>query len=504
MRNSISISNYVNVSTIILPSGLPQFNPNIVGFFTTENFINGNQTDVYRNYQNAKSVATDFGTNSNTYALASLIFAQSPNIRSGGGSLNIIPMLGSVSATSEFFTTANIAANLANIILVSDGSITITVDGVVFNLTNLDFTRCATWQDVANVFLKYLQGYANVDLLLVGNVPSGLIFSSKKVGTSSQITLATLVGGTDITGATYLNVVGGATTNGTASTGETLLEATVRTADEVQYFPFFTNLAMEDNYILETATATQALPKMYMQEIASLVDVATTPTLGIAWQIADANLNKTRVLGNLSSPSLAQKFKVAYTGRMFSVDFTGNNTALTANLKQLSGIPSDTVINDSILQTLINAGVDSYPNTAGQGFVNAQGNANDYFDNQYNAGWFENTLQVNLFNVLATTSTKIPQTQQGMTILRNAIIQTCEQAVSNGVAGTGNTWNGETFGVVPLFLSSISNNGYYIYQIPISQQSQADRAARKAPLFQVALKLAGAVHSVDVIVIIEQ
>ena len=67
MQNSIDITNYVSITTTITPAGLPQFNPNITGFFTTENFITGNQTDTYRRYINASSVAKDFGTNSNTY-----------------------------------------------------------------------------------------------------------------------------------------------------------------------------------------------------------------------------------------------------------------------------------------------------------------------------------------------------------------------------------------------------------------------------------------------------
>ena len=39
--------------------------------------------------------------------------------------------------------------------------------------------------------------------------------------------------------------------------------------------------------------------------------------------------------------------------------------------------------------------------------------------------------------------------------------------------------------------------GYYDAQ-PISEQAQADREARKAPVIQVACKLAGAVHFADV------
>jgi hypothetical protein len=40
--------------------------------------------------------------------------------------------------------------------------------------------------------------------------------------------------------------------------------------------------------------------------------------------------------------------------------------------------------------------------------------------------------------------------------------------------------------------------GFYVYAPPISQQNPADRSARKSVTFQVAAKLAGAIHSVNV------
>ena len=505
MRNSIDITNYVSITTTVTPAGLPQFNPNIVGFFTTESFIAGNRTDIYRNYINASSVATDFGTNSSTYSLATKLFAQSPNILTGRGSLNIIPMLSAVSATNSVFTTENIVANLTGLLAVTDGRIMITVDEQVFNLTNLNFTQASSWQQVANIFLSYVQGYANVSVLTVANVPSGLIFTSKKVGTTASIVLTANAGtGTDLAEATYLNIVAGASSGATASSGETLLEAITRTQSEVAYLPFFTNLAMEDSYILSVATSTQAKQQMYMQEVASLTDLKTA---GIATLIAEANLNKTRILGHFVSLADAQNFKVGYIGRMFSVNFAGNNTALTANLKALSGISIDTVITDSILTQCKNAGVDTYPNTAGNGYVNAQGNANDYFDNQYNAVWFNGDLQITLFNVLqqAGIGTKIAQTQQGMTILRNAIISVCEQGVRNQMIGQGLRWSGTIpFGDPVKGQNAIFSQGYYIYQPPIALQPQGDRGSRIAPLFQIAVKLSGAVHFVQIQATLQQ
>ena len=77
-------------------------------------------------------------------------------------------------------------------------------------------------------------------------------------------------------------------------------------------------------------------------------------------------------------------------------------------------------------------------------------------------------------------------------------------AVNNGIVAPG-TWNGAIpFGNPDDFKRNIEERGYYIYSLPISQQSQTDREARKAPVVQIALKFAGAIHSSEVIVNIER
>jgi hypothetical protein len=69
----------------------------------------------------------------------------------------------------------------------------------------------------------------------------------------------------------------------------------------------------------------------------------------------------------------------------------------------------------------------------------------------------------------------------------------------------GLTWNSaETFGNPEDLRRNITDVGYYIYSQPIAQQLQAQREARIAPLVQIAIKLAGAIHSSDVLVVIQR
>lgn len=79
--------------------------------------------------------------------------------------------------------------------------------------------------------------------------------------------------------------------------------------------------------------------------------------------------------------------------------------------------------------------------------------------------------------------------------------QVCAQGVVNGLLGPG-VWNSGGFGA--LNQGDFLAKGFYVYAPPISTQAQADRAARKSVPIQVAAKLAGAIHSIDVLINVNQ
>ncbi len=84
-----------------------------------------------------------------------------------------------------------------------------------------------------------------------------------------------------------------------------------------------------------------------------------------------------------------------------------------------------------------------------------------------------------------------------MTQIKNRIAAALSQAVNNGLVAPG-VWNGDEFG--NLSQGDYLSTGYYIYSSAIDDQDSSDREARIAPDIQVAAKLAGAVHFVDVTV----
>lgn len=221
---------------------------------------------------------------------------------------------------------------------------------------------------------------------------------------------------------------------------------------------------------------------------------------GVLANIQAASQTKTRGLLYTPGALPSRLMAAAYAGRGMSVDFTGSNTTITMQLKNLVNVLPDPGISQTILGQCETAGADVYIATAQNLSKVISTGGNDFFDNQDNLLWLVCALQVAGFNAIATTSTKVPQTEQGMNTLKNALILVLEQAVVNGFIAPG-AWNSsEVFGSPVDMRRNILTTGYYIYSQPVNQQSQANRATRVAPTIQIAIKFAGAVQSVNIIV----
>ena len=184
-----------------------------------------------------------------------------------------------------------------------------------------------------------------------------------------------------------------------------------------------------------------------------------------------------------------------------SIDFSGNNTALTMNLKDITGLDSDPGVNQTILDSAKKYGVDVYADI-GVPKVLVSG-ANLFSDQIYTRLATKVKLQIAGFNFLAQTTTKIPQTETGMDGLKGTYRAVLAKLVGVGVYAPG-TWNSpDTFGDPADLIRNITERGYYIYSSPIAKQSQSDRTARIAPVIQIAVKESGAIHSSDVTVLVE-
>lgn len=197
----------------------------------------------------------------------------------------------------------------------------------------------------------------------------------------------------------------------------------------------------------------------------------------------------------------ARLFAAAYASLGMSTNWDGSNTASTQQMKNLANILPDPGITQTVLSLCQTIGVDIYANFGPLPKLFSTG-GNVFFDQVWGQLWMTAALQVAGFNAIATTTTKIPQTEAGIALLRNAYIKILEQGVTNGFIAPG-AWNSAVlFGNPATLIDSVKNLGFYVYSQPVAQQLQTARVARQAPVIQIAVKLAGAVHSSSVIVYI--
>lgn len=227
------------------------------------------------------------------------------------------------------------------------------------------------------------------------------------------------------------------------------------------------------------------------QEEESLSPVSTTDT---AYLLKNKNYRRTFAIFSSDNPYAA----ASVFGRAFSVNFMGTNTTITLKFKQLPGIAAeDLKISEANALKAKNCNVfASYNNGTSilQEGVMCDGS---FFDEVHGLDWLQNHLETVLWNLYYTSNTKIPQTPAGVNRQCGVLERACEQAVTNGLLGEGQ-WNGDSFGA--LETGDYLPKAFYVYANSLDDQAQSEREARKAPVFQIATKLAGATHFADVIV----
>ena len=487
--SELSINNIIRVTVQGVERSIGVKNVNEVALFTTET---PNTTDPFLIAIDPSTVAEAYGTSSLTAKMANNVFAQNMNLNSGRGYLVVIPLQEAVSATPASFTTGSVGT-ATTFSAVTNGCIKLTVDGgTAREYTGLNFSACATLTDVVNVLKNAIN---SVTIELSG---STIIFTSKKVGTNSSVVLASGTTGTDISGSTYLNIAAGTTTAGVDSSGEKLEDAIARVSGSARFTGVISNLAMSDTAVASASSYINSHDLIWIAPFSSVGDID-----GAITTIKSAGQRQTRCVLYTEGIEEAQLMAAAYAGRAFSTNFSGSSTSQTMQLKTLVNVTPDSGITQTDYTKALAAGADMYVSFEGDSGV-ACGKGNGYFDVVYENLALKYASQAALYNVLKTAGTKIPQTEVGMSALRNAQGNVCLQFVRNGVLAPGK-WNSpSTFGDPETFKKNIEDNGWYIYSTPIAQQAQSEREQRIAPLIQCACKRSGAIHEADLIIMVEE
>lgn len=498
MANGIDISNVVNVALIPEGKAVQRDVMQTVAIFTSEmgNVLSSaKRTSIYKNL---KSVEEDFGTTSKAYDFAKVAFAQTPNIVQMGGYLVVAYWRGSeesVLAKAGYLQGGDISESfvVSELRKVSDGSFYIDIDGTTETISTLDFRTIASMDDVLTILNDGLTGgtatYSN-GKVIIASATTGV---TSEVNFVTALTTGTFIG--DILGLS--NGSGAVEVIGTAS--ETLAVETKETAinealKEVNFIGFGFVEAPSDSDKLSISTFAKA-NNMIAYDVVSGASALERAVGNVVWDNTLASGTNYRFI---HSKANNRKLWVAMASRGQSVNFNAENSALTMELKTLNGVSAE-YYTDAELAKAKSVGCDIYSVIKDVPCVLTSG-ANDFLDNVYNLIAYINYVQVDAFNLLKTTGTKIPQTESGVNTIVDTVEKTTKGFVRAGVFAKG-TWTlPDFFGDIEVFNRNIEQNGYYIKAGSLAEQSTADRQARKSPVIQVACKNAGAIHSVDIII----
>lgn len=494
MISSLPISNIVAVSVQLTPAAAQAQSLRDLLILGTSAVID--TFERYRIYSSMAALALDFGTTTEEYKAALKWFSQSPQPTKLyiGRWINV--------AAKGGLRCASLAASaqlLSNWTSITNGGFKVAKDGAAeTNITGLNFSAATSLNGVAAIIQAGLSG-----ITCVWNANfKRFEFESSTTGPTSSVAflnpptsgtnIATQLGGSSVSSGAYVY-------QGQAI--ETA-DAAVALYDNVlgqKWYGLNIPAAADSDHLLVAAYIEAANNKhIYGLTTASAGVLVAATTSDIASVMKAAGYRRSMVQYSSTDPNAV----VSAMARILTTDFNGNATVITLKFKQEPSVTAENLNATQVASTQAkNANIFVLYNN--DTAILQEGTMCDgtFVDIVTGTDWLAVTIQTAIYNLLYTSTTKIPQTDQGMQILTSACEAVCIQAVLNGLLAPG-VWNANGFG--QLAQGDYMPKGFYIYNAKVDTQNQSDRVARLAMPIQIAAKLAGAIHFANVAIVVNQ
>jgi len=456
-------------------------------------------TQRLRIYSTLAGVAGDFGTSAPEYLAAAEWFGQSPQ---PGNCL--IGQWAKTATAGRLIGAVVSAANqaLATWTAITTPKFVVTLNGTLQTVSPASFAGVTNINGVASLIQTALAALVGGTTCVWNANFNRFEIKSGTTGASSAVSFLSVPGtGTDISALLGMTVA----SSGAYSVGGIVAETAVSAvaAFDSQFGQLFYGLfiagAVNADHLAVAAYIEASNTKhaygVNTQEGGVLSSVDTT---NIAYQLKALGYRKT-----LTQYSSSQLYAVvSLMARILTTDYTANKTVITLMYKTEPGVVAES-LNTTQMTALLGFNCNVFVNYDNNTAIIQPGivASGDFIDTIFGADWLALTIQNSIYNLLYSNPTKIPQTDDGNNIIATGIEAVLAQSVANGLVAPG-SWTQSGFGT--LKQNDYLPKGYYIYAPPIALQNPADRAARKSVTFQVAAKLAGAIHSVNVIVFINR
>jgi len=486
----LAVSRVVNVSVAFAPLAAPLRNFDTLLILGDSDVVDTGE--VMREYNLLSDVAGDFGTTAPEYYAAALYFAQIPP----PGTLFIGRW---ASSATKGLLAGGFLAKIDQLLnkwtSITNGGFKIAVDGQAqINVGPINLSSVLNLNGVASAVQSAMITAGATGVSVVWNGQQFIIKSATTGVTSSVGFAVAPTTGIDLAAQMMLNV---ATAERTVvgAAAETPVACIARVDGRGWYACTFaaSRKLTDAEHIANAGYIEGAEMHLYglTTNAATVLDPATS--VDIASQLMLAEYFRT--VGQWSSNN--EYAICSFFGRAFTVNFEGSNTMITMKFKIQPGVTPE-VISATQASTIEYKRFNVYATYENGVAILEQGVVSGpaWFDEMHGTDWLANRVQTDVFNILYQTP-KIPQTNPGIQILVAGVDGGVSQGVNNGLIAPG-VWRGPGFGT--LIYGDYLSKGWYTWANSVDLQPQSEREARIAPLIQVAIKLAGAVHHADILI----
>jgi|GEM_PF-442181 len=497
---SLSINQVVNAQIMPQAMAASRRDLSMVAIFTPEigkAFNDG--TTRFVTVSSSNDVANLFGTNSETHKAAQALFSVRPTptratIARWTKTKQDIP------ATANALKGSTLSVGINTLKRVTDGSMSLSIGGTVERLININLSTAVDMADVAQTLTGVLM---NKNLVVTWDeVGERLIIQAATAGAYPGTKLGYV---TEPDEGTYLGkllkledgqatlIVGQSATSLGAESPSESLDA-LENINQNWYGVYFAGSIADEELDDVHSWVIAASPAKVMSYTSIRESQLEWNSSNILKKLYDKNSGRLMVQYNATGDDYAG---LTLLGIALSTNWNAQKSAKTVKFKQQANVQSDDRITLNEASKAQRLGINFYTDYDGVSML-AEGTmvGGQFIDEVVGLDAFLDACQKQAFSTLQGNATKIPQTDEGQAILIGALNVIGEEFVRNGFLA-GGIWRGNDLG--ELSYGDRLESGYYFYSDSYDLQSIADREARKAMPIMFALKLSGAIHSVDLI-----
>lgn len=442
-------------------------------------------TDILQKFTSLAEVGTYFGTSSTEYTVASKYFAaaKSSNLRPPYiyfGKYIVVAIAPYLNSSKN----TNTAALLTALQAITAGDITVSVNGTTYATTAINLSSATSLSNVATLLTTAIttantalnSSGANFTITYNATVNK---FVASIPGTGSTKTMNFFSSTNATTG--LATVMGFTSTAGAVlSQGSDALtptqNLTALSALFTDQFSIFFNDTMDSNLTdvinLEVAQWVHNAGDRYEFKCwTNLAAIETAnDTTSIWYLINQAEYNNTAIFDEVLY-NTADRVAAA-AGIEAAVDLSQANSAITLAFKQQDGLlPSVTstaiaeILNTKKINYYANVGIEGTANTVNWFYGGYTSGKWIYTDNLMGQIWIALQCQVNLINEFTNTN-EIANDQDGQGLIRTALTDAVESAITSNIIVKGLTFSPETTALIlsqyGVNAQELTLNGYII------------------------------------------